>query len=65
MTRVIFGRIWEIKTVEDYQNAVDNLEGNLFIASMSDDYNWYRAETDEAEKQLRDVKRQAVALGII
>lgn len=65
MTRVIFGRIWEIKTVEDYKNAVDVLEGNLFIASMSDDYNWYRAETDEAEKQLRDVKRQAVALGII
>lgn len=65
MTRVIFGRIWEIKTVEDYKNAVDTLEGNLFIASMSDDYNWYRAETDEAEKQLRDVKRQAVALGII
>lgn len=65
MTRVIFGRIWEIKTVEDYNNAVDILEGNLFIASMSDDYNWYRAETDEAEKQLRDVKRQAVALGII
>lgn len=65
MTRVIFGRIWEIKTVEDYNNAVDTLEGNLFIASMSDDYNWYRAETDEAEKQLRDVKRQAVALGII
>jgi hypothetical protein len=65
MTRVIFGRIWEIKTVEDYKNAVDILEGNLFIASMSDDYNWYRAETDEAEKQLRDVKRQAVALGII
>ena len=65
MTRVIFGRIWEIKTVEDYKNAIDILEGNLFIASMSDDYNWYRAETDEAEKQLRDVKRQAVALGII
>lgn len=65
MTRVIFGRIWEIKTVEDYNNAVDTLEGNLFIASMSDDYTWYRAETDEAEKQLRDVKRQAVALGII
>lgn len=65
MTRVIFGRIWEIKSVEDYNNAIDVLEGNLFIASMSDDYTWYRSETDEAEKQLRDVKRQAVALGII
>lgn len=65
MTRVEESKIWEINSMEDYEKAMDILEGNLFIASMSDDYYWYSRETEEANRQIREVKRQAREKGFI
>ena len=62
---VKFGREWVIKTIEDYENALKVLDGNEFIAEMSDDFGAWKREKAEVARQRDDVKRQAVALGII
>jgi len=62
---VKFGREWVIKTIEDYENALNTLDGNDFIADMGEGLNQWRREKDEIARQRADVKRQAVALGII
>ena len=65
MDIVNFGKKWIIKTREDYENALRVLDGNEFCAEMSDDlYNW-RREKAEVAAQRADVRKQAVALGIV
>lgn len=59
------GRKWEINTKEDYDKAVETLEGNKFCAMMSDDFYRYRREIEEYETQMTDVTAQAKAKGII
>ena len=62
---VKFGREWIIKTIEDYENAINILDGNDFIADMGEGLNQWRREKEEIARQRADVKRQAVTLGII
>ena len=59
------GRKWEINTKEDYDKAVEILEGNKFCAMMSDDFYRYKRELEEYENQMADVIAQAKAKGII
>jgi hypothetical protein len=62
---VKIGRKWIIKTAEDYEKALEILDGNDFIADMGEGLDQWRREKDEIARQRADVKRQAVALGII
>lgn len=59
------GREWVIKTREDYENAMKVLDGNRFCAMMSDDYRREQEEEREIRKQENEVKKQALALGLI
>lgn len=59
------GREWVIKTREDYENAMKVLEGNRFCAMMSDDYRREQEEEREIRKQENEVRKQALALGLI
>lgn len=62
---VKFGREWIIKTIEDYENAINTLDDNDFIADMGEGLEQWRREKAEIARQRADVKRQAVAVGII
>ena len=62
---VQMGKQWVIKTAEDYEKALEVLDDNEFCANMSDDFSCYRREIAEIDKQRYDVKKQAIALGII
>ena len=59
------GRVWEIKTREDYDKAMERLDSAEMCADMSDDYSCWRREKDEVEAQRRQVRKQALALGLI
>jgi hypothetical protein len=65
MDIIKMGRKWEINTKEDYNKAVEILEGNKFCAKMSDDFYYYKRELEEYERQMADVTAQAKAKGII
>lgn len=65
VSTIKMGRQWVIETTEDYNKAIETLEGNKFCAMMSDDFYWYRKEMNEYNKQLADVTAQAKAKGII
>lgn len=65
MTRVEFGRVWEINTVEDFNKAMETLEDNKFIANMSDDFRCWAREMAEVDKQMSAVKRMAREKGIM
>lgn len=65
MSIIKTGRKWEINTKEDYDKAVETLEGNKFCAMMSDDFYYYKRELEEYEIQMADVIAQAKAKGII
>ena len=56
---------WEIKTKEDYDNAIADLNHRQFLAEMSDDFRCWRSETTQIERERADVKRQAKEKGII
>jgi len=62
---VKMGRQWIIKTAEDYEEALKILDGNEFCAMMSDDYSREKCEMAEIAIQRADVKKQALALGLI
>lgn len=59
------GKEWVIKTREDYENAMKVLDGNRFCAMMSDDYRREQEEEREIRKQENEVRKQALALGLI
>lgn len=59
------GKKWEINTKEDYNRAMEILDGNEFCANMSDDFYYYRIEMAEIANQRADVNAQAKAKGII
>lgn len=64
MDVVKFNRKWEINTQEDLEKALETLDGNEFIANMSDDYSRTRVEVAEVDKQRADVIRQAKEKGL-
>lgn len=59
MEMVRFGRKFNIQTTEDYNNAMQILSDNEFVAQMSDDWNQAKRELDEIKRQRTDVQRQA------
>jgi hypothetical protein len=59
------GRKWEINTKEDYDKAMEILDGNEFCAEMSDDFSCWRREKEEVTRQRADVTAQARTKGII
>lgn len=65
MDMVKMGRKWEINTKEDYEKAMETLDGNEFIANMSDDFYYWKKEKDEVARQRREVIAQAKEKGII
>ena len=65
MDCVKFGRKWEINTLEDYENAMEVLKGNDFIAEMSDDFGCWKSEKAEVAAQKAQVIAQAKEKGII
>lgn len=65
MDLVVSGRKWEINTKEDYDKAMEVLDGNEFCANMSDDFYRYRLEMEEIKAQRYSVKKQALEKGII
>lgn len=54
-----YGKQWNINTLEDFNNAMKTINDWLFYASMSDDYQRELTEKAEANRQMRDVVRQA------
>ena len=65
MGLVKFGRVWEINSLADYNNAIETLDGNEFCAEMSDDFSAWKREKAEVAKQRAEVITQAKAKGII
>jgi hypothetical protein len=65
MDVVKFDRKWEINTQEDLEKALETLDGNEFIANMSDDYSRTRSEVAEVDRQRADVIRQAKEKGLL
>lgn len=65
MEPVRFDRVWIINTPADYFNALDVLNRNEFAARMSDCYDLERREKDEIARQRDQVRKAAVAAGII
>ena len=59
------GKVWKITTREDYDKAMLSLDESEFIADMADDFFCWRREKAEVEDQRRDVRKQALALGLI
>ena len=65
---VVPGRKFVIKTAQDYERAMAILDGNDFVADMSDSYSATYAEKDEVALQRADVERQyaqAIKEGVI
>lgn len=65
MKMVTFGKVWEINTREDYENAMADLEKANFYAEMSDDFRAWQREKDEIARQVAEVKRQAAEKGLV
>ena len=65
MAGVIFDRKWEINTDDDFLKAIEILDGDEFIANMSDSYARTAAEVAEVNRQRKEVILQAMAKGII
>lgn len=65
MDLVRFGKRWEINTREDYDKAMEALEGADFCARMSDDYATERREREEVARQMAEVVRIAKEKGLI
>lgn len=65
MSIVKMGRKWEINTKEDYNKAMEILDGNEFCAEMSDDFFRSNKEKAEVARQRAEVIAQARAKGII
>ena len=65
MELVRYGRVWEIHTREDFERAVEALEGADFCARMCDEYAREVRERAEVARQMSDVYRQARELGIL
>lgn len=65
MSMVQMGKKWEITTIEEYNKAMEVLDGNEFIARMSDDYEMEKRECAEIDRQRADVTKQAKEKGII
>ena len=59
------GREWIIKTKEDYEKALEILDGNEFCANMCDDYSVTKRELVEIFEQRKAINAQARTLGII
>ena len=62
---VQFDKVWEINTKKDLENAIASLEDAQFYANMSDDFSAWNRETDEIERQKRQVIKQAKAKGLL
>jgi len=62
---VQFDKVWEINTKKDLENAIASLEDAQFYANMSDDFGAWNRETDEIERQKRQVIRQAKEKGLL
>ena len=62
---VRFGRKWEIKTRDDYDRAMTSLDDAEMCAEMSDDFSCWQREKSEIADQRGDVRKQALALGLI
>lgn len=65
MSMVQMGKKWEITTIEEYNKAMKTLDGNEFVAMMSDDYGMETRERVEIDRQRADVMKQAKEKGII
>lgn len=65
MDVVKFDRKWEINTQEDLEKALETLDGNEFIANMSDSYAVTCSEIREVDKQRTEVIRQAKEKGLL
>lgn len=65
MDLVKVGKVWEINSRADYDEAMEVLDGNEFCANMSDDFSCYRREMEEIARQRAQVKCLAIEKGII
>ena len=65
MSMVQMGKKWEITTIEEYNKAMEILDGNEFIARMSDDYGMEKRECAEIDRQRADIEKQAKEKRII
>lgn len=61
---VQFGKVWVINTAEDLTAALEALDTAQFYAEMSDDFSAWRRETDEVERQRRQVMVAAREVGL-
>ena len=65
MNRVQFNRKWEINSRQDYDEAMRILDGNDYIAEMSDCFHYWQSEKAEVASQRADVIRQAKVKGFL
>ena len=59
LSMVEYGKVWVINTREEYEHALEVLEGNTFCADMSDDIMRSIMEKAEIRRQLEAVMKQA------
>jgi hypothetical protein len=65
MSLVVWGKQWEIETLEDFIHALEVLEENEFCAKMSDDFMRELDECAEISRQRKQVCAMALAKGIV
>lgn len=65
MKMVTFGKVWEINTCEDYENAMAVLEKANFYAEMADDFRAWQNEKNEIARQMAEIKQQAAEKGLV
>ena len=63
--KVVFGKVWEIATKEEYDEAMAILDSNEFCARMSDSFREEERECNEINRQRAQVTAQAKEKGII
>ena len=64
MKVVEMGKKWIIRNADEYLKAIDELEGSEFLANMTENFRQYQTDKAEIRRQMMEIKKQAIALGI-
>ncbi len=64
MYKVEFGKVWEVTSQTEFQEAMRLLAEAEFCAEMSDDYGVTVKEKFEIDRQRAQIKKSAILIGI-
>ena len=60
-----FGKVWKVDTVDEFRQAMDELDMYEFYADMSDDYRRAEYEKAEIRRQRRELYNQASSKNLL